>query len=272
MRANKLLDVTLEEANHIYTDQFDNRYDSVTTIIGKYKEPFDAHKIMKNGKTLLENYVDKNGFTPEYWLDQWERKKNHACERGTAFHKLKEDATIHENLFKHDFKRYPYQDFEKEIDLRPGIDYSQLPDGSYSELTIFNRRLMIAGQVDLVVKEGNYVDIDDYKTNGKFETKSFSPPRSNKYKMMQFPVQSLMDCHLGHYTLQLSLYAWMLSLFGLKIRRLRVLHYTILEEDERKIYAGENLDHLEPEIYPIEYKPKLVEKMVQHYRTKVRPL
>lgn len=264
---DRLIDVTLDEATHVYSDSRKQKYDSVTTILGHYKEKFDPYKIMPDGGTLIGNYVLKHGETEEYWLKKWDEKRDHACARGTAWHKIKE--SVHNNLLTIERpKLFTVRDIEEELDRNPGIDYSKLPDGSYRELTLFNRRFMIAGQADHVIKDGKYVDIDDDKTNGDFKTISFKPPRGN-YKMMLRPLQKFMDCHLYHYTMQLSTYGWMLEQFGLIPRQLRLLHYQIMPEHEERILQGLQVD-IEPTLYYLNYEKPSVEAMIHHYTTFIR--
>lgn len=265
MAVDKLLNVTLEEISHTYSDTYGKTYTPVSSILSKYKEPFDPYKITKDGLSLIANYVIKHGETEQYWLDKWGEANRKGCDRGSAWHKIRED--IHNKLHKVERpKTFLVQDFNKIVDRNPGIDYSQLPIGSYRELTLFNRRYMIAGQADnVIIDEDGYFDIDDDKTNGNFETMSFKPPRG-QHRMMYYPLQTLMDCHLYHYTMQLSTYAWMLEQFGLKARRLRLLHFMILPEDEKKILAGEMVN-IEPTQYFVKYERELVEKMIRHYTT-----
>lgn len=261
-----ILDVRLREEDHVYLDSKNRRYMSGTTIVGNYKEKFDPYKIMKDGGTLIGNYVKKNGFTEEYWLDVWEGKKNSACFDGTMFHKFKEDGANYAKFLQHDFKRYPVKNFESEVQARPNSTYHDLPDGAYMELTIFNRKFMIAGQADKVIKDGLWIDIDDYKTNSNFQKESFKHPRYG-HKMMSYPANSLQDCHLGHYTLQLNLYAWMLSRFGLKPRNLRLLYYNLSEFDREALRAGADMTYLEPEIIKVPVNLALAEKVVKHNNT-----
>lgn len=262
----RTLDVLLDKTTHTYTDSRGHRYDSVTTIISSFKEKFDPYKITKNGKTLIANYVEKHGETEEFWLAKWNKNRDDACERGTAFHQIKEDLVKYAGFLHFEANRYRVQDLESIIDRNPYINYAELPDGAYPELTIFNRRYMVSGQADLVTIDQGYVDIDDYKTNGRFDTKSFQ--FKGKHKMMYSPLNKFQDCHLSHYTLQLSTYAWMLEQFGLKPRRLRLLHYLLLEEDAQKVLRGEPVEHLEPTEYLLTYEKSSVEKMIKHFRTR----
>lgn len=267
---SKLIDVTLHEPTHTYSDSYGLKYDSVSSIIAHFKEKFDPNKLMSNGRTLIENYVAKNGHTAEYWLNEWEKNKNHRCDVGSAFHKAKEDMANFSQFLKHDIKTFPVRRIQEETDRNPGIDYSQLPDGAYQELTLFNRRHMIAGQADKVIIEKPYFDIDDYKTNGDFKTESFKPPRG-KHKMMAPPFAHLMDCHLGHYTVQLSIYAWMLMQFGLIPRNLRILHYQIRQADEKAVLEGKDIN-VEPTIYMVKFQETAVEKALAYYRSRINRL
>lgn len=128
---------------------------------------------------------------------------------------------------------------------------------------------MIAGQADKVVIEDGWFDIIDYKTNGEFNMVSFKPPRGS-HKMMYRPLHKLMDCHLGHYTAQLSTYAWMLKQFGLKPRKLSLLHTQILPEHEERILAGIDIPDLEPTLYDVNYEEEIVIAMVKDFVNNVR--
>lgn len=242
---------------------------SGTTIISNFKEKFNPYKITKGGKTLLENYVLKHGETEEYWLNEWEKKKNSACFDGTAFHKFKEDSENYSLFLNHNFKDYPLRNFEREAAADPNRTYRDLPDGAYMELTLFNRRFMIAGQADKVVKDGLYIDIDDYKTNSNFTKMSFKHPKTG-YKMMHYPAHNLMDCHVGHYTLQLNIYAWMLAQFGLIPRNLRILYYDLKEDDRKRLRNGEDMSYLSPEIIPVPVDMKLAEAVIRTNNVKIR--
>lgn len=262
-----LLDVVLREEDHVYLDSQKRVYDSVTTIIGNYKEKFDPYKIMKNGKPLIVNYVAKNGGTLNYWLDKWDENRQHKALRGSIFHNLKEENSNNSSGIYKERKFLPVRSFREEIEKKPEIDYSQLPSGIYNEIAVFHRMLRISGTIDkLIIYDDRTFDIDDYKTNGNFETKSFYS--RGKYKKMFFPLNGLMDCHLGHYTMQLSLYAWILKQYGLTPRRLRLLHFQITDEMEKNMLNNVDVEKIEYTIYGVNYEEKLVARMLKDYRTK----
>lgn len=265
-----ILDVRLREEDHVYLDSKNKTYMSGTTIVGNFKEKFDPYKIMYNGNTLIANFVYENGYDEAYWLDQWEKKKNSACFDGTAFHKFKEDKAKYARFLNHNYQKYPVRDFEQIVEANPDLTYHDLPDGAYMELTLFNRRFMIAGQADKVIKEGNFIDIDDYKTNANFTKVSYFNKKTGKSKMMFYPCHKLQDCHLGHYTLQLNLYAWMLYQFGLTPRNLRLLYYKLTDKDRRNIREGLDMSYIQPEIIPVKVDLKLAEATIRTNNSKYR--
>ena len=82
-----------EEKEHKYTDTCGNEYLSVTTLIGKYHEKFDA-------KYWARIKAKEQGKTEKQILKEWDRIRNEACERGTNKHNGIEDAIKDVSQFK----------------------------------------------------------------------------------------------------------------------------------------------------------------------------
>lgn len=241
--------VILEPVKHIYKDTKGQTYKSVSSIIELYKHPFNAHKVMPNGKTLLQNYVTKNGESEQYWLKVWEEKKDYACEKGTAFHDLKEIVLNNQAVHCTGRMELPVQNVNKLWQL-PNYEgnFNLLPPGVYTELTLWNYMHRIAGTADVVIiYPDRTFEIADYKTNGEFKTSGFQG------RCMKYPCINLPDCHLGHYTLQLSLYAWMLIQFGLTPRNLTLLHYAIPDSEVIAIVKHGILPDIDPTLYSVAY-------------------
>lgn len=185
--------ICFNDASHIYFEE-DNpecKYTSVTTLIHGFSNPFDAE--FQSAIKALEKFLPKDVYAiekksirakkvfdrsileahniPEVEfnkvqqsiLDDWERNKNEACERGTAIH-----SEIENSFYK---KR-------EGIDVnRFGVggkftcikDYTDLdlPYGVYPEYLIYKKSkdglLRIAGQIDLLIKSGNEITIVDHK-------------------------------------------------------------------------------------------------------------
>lgn len=260
--------VTLEHSKHIYTDTKGQVYRSVSSFISQYKHPFDPYKITKDGKTLLQNYVEKNGQTEQYWLDRWDDVRDYACEKGHAFHDLKEMVVNNRGVHIVERREMPVQNHNKQWQL-PAHEgrFDLLWPGVYTELTLWNYAHRIAGTADLVtIYPDRTFDIDDYKTNGKFQTEAF------KGQPMKYPCTNLQDCHLGHYTLQLSLYAWMLIQFGLKPRNLRLHHYDIPESEVDKIIKQGILPDIEPTIHEVGFTEREVFLVMQERTIELKRL
>lgn len=251
--------VTLEPVKHIYKDDRGQFYKSVSSIISQYKHPFDAYKVASNGKTLLQNYTEKHGQSEQYWLDVWEAKKDYACEKGTAFHDLKEMVLNNQVSHRTDKLEVPVQNINRFWQLpRYEGRFDLLWPGVYTELTLWNYMHRIAGTADvIVIYPDRTFDIADYKTNGEFKTEGF------RGACMKYPCITLPDCHLGHYTLQLSLYAWMLIQFGLKPRELSILHYDIPGREVAAIVKEGILPDVNPTLHPVVYAEQEVEQVVK---------
>ena len=238
------------EEGHKYINDEGQFYTSTTTVIGMYKEPFDAdywslykaierfitetksaeewiaYKKAVGYKKIVPNYEEQakpeNRVIIEQYqrdiLKEWDYEKNIACFNGSNFHEAKEAGWL-ESEVHYDGVRY--KDWHKLgiQDMGDGnVNPKDLPDGVYSEMILWNTRYRVAGAADIVYIETidgvRYIDIDDYKTNKKIEETSFLDRRYNRYKMMQVPLSNIMDCNKCHYELQLSTYAYYLECFG----------------------------------------------------------
>ena len=114
---------------------------------------------------------------------------------------------------------------------KSNIELLDIDKGVFPEYLIYrtsdDNKFRLAGQIDLLIKDGNDIYIRDYKTNSKIDEKSYYNPRTKKYQMMNYPLNNLMDCNKVHYALQLSTYAWMLQKINpqFNIKQLMLIHY-----------------------------------------------
>ncbi len=95
-----------------------------------------------------------------------------------------------------------------------------------------------------------------HNTNKSIDEKSFFDSKTKKNKMMQYPLNNIMDCNKMHYTLQLSTYAWMLQQINpdFKIKELKIIHFD---------HAGNQNE------YVLEYLKDDVERMCRDYKKKL---
>lgn len=275
--------IAFNEELHKYFDVNDSskHYTSVTTLIGKYEQEFD--KDFWSSYKALEQLIPK-----EYWniekksllnskkiksellslynisesdlnkakqdiLDDWQKKNLESCERGTKIH-----ADIENSFYKK----------KKDIDVTKfGVggkfvckkDYYDLDleYGVYPEYLIYREsedgKLLIAGQVDLIIKQGNNITIVDHKTNKKIDQKGGFNTTTKSTAKMKYPLNTIEDCNFMHYTLQLSTYAWMLQ----KINPNFVINDLILNHYD---HEGNNT------LYHCDYLKDDVERMLYDYK------
>jgi len=199
--------IIFDPVRHQYKNQFTGEeYISATTLLGKYKKPFDS-------ATAAERVAKREGKTVEQVLGEWKKLNTDSQIYGTQIHKAIEDFN------------------------NTGV----LPDEhtdivqSYIELGIINRdkdellneqrlwlhQCKIAGTADIIRHEerGGF-SVFDIKTNKKFNY--FSAYN----EQMLYPLNHLSVCEYSTYSLQLSLYAYMYqTLTGRRLNQLGVLYY-----------------------------------------------
>lgn len=180
--------IYFDEAAHTYTStKTGEKYISVTTLLGKYKTPFD--------KDLHSTRVaNKNGVPKEMVLEMWRQEAKTATDKGTKIHKLMENYII--NGDKDEEFQYLYDSYDNVVKI--SIDRHKAVN---SEMLLHNDEFKIAGTSDLIYDHGDYFTISDFKTNKKFKYSS----EFNDY--FKAPISHLQYCEHNVYALQMSLYA-----------------------------------------------------------------
>ena len=173
---------------------------SVTTYVEHFFEGFDAQKVATK---LINNYPKYAGRTVESLIADWDAAANY----GTMVHDELE-KWIKESIEPSDIKAINGKDWMENYRLRSNIDV-------HSEVIVYSEELAIAGTVDILAKDnetGAY-DIIDWKTSKKIDMTSYGQ------KMGTHPATGhLMDCNFYHYSIQLSLYRYILEeYYGLEI-------------------------------------------------------
>ena len=275
--------IAFEEEAHLYYDvtEPDRQFVSVTTMIHTFTQPFDkefwsAYKALEKllskedwaiekksllntkrfDKIILEMYdISEDDFNKEQQaiLDAWEQENRLSCERGTKIHADLENSFYKKpkdiNLSKYEIggKFECVRDYN-ELDLENAV----YPEYLISYVTP-DKKLSIAGQIDLLVKKGNKITIGDWKTNKKIETKSFFNSKTKSSVKMQYPLNTLDDVNYWHYAMQLSTYAWMMQKVNseFEIEDLVLVHF-------------DHEGHMT--VYHMPYLKNEVEKMINYYK------
>lgn len=273
-------DVIYNDEKHLYLDKVTGKkYTSTTTLVGFYCQPFDevfwssykaceslvepeAWRYLK--RELLQNKIWKDSYLNEYDIDPnmfaskvaeikdgYKKNREDSCRRGTEIHAKFEDMYS-------DPEHVEIKKFGLGGSFKTNAGYYKLDcdRGVYPEFLIshkFDDYLMLSGQVDLLIKDGNEITIVDYKTNKKIDLKSYFDNVTKKSQKMKFPLNNIDDSNYWHYVLQLSIYGYLLQKINpkFKIKKLIIYH----------------IDHngVETE-YECPYLKEDVERMLLHYR------
>jgi len=208
---NKLKDsnITLNHKTHIYSlkDDPDFKFTSSTTFIHKFFEPFNKWKVA--AKLLkLPKY---EGMTRDELFADWKA----SSVRGTKIHAEMEyyiqDGTFPESI--------PGTFGQQWVDSAIPAHCELLP-----EVIVYSKEMGIAGMIDLLVynPEDEGYTLVDWKTNKKINKNSFRGKAGIKPATL-----GVEDCNFNHYSLQLSLYRYMLEeYYGLKIKNQYLVHLT----------------------------------------------
>jgi len=187
--------VIYDEKNHKYFVNNKNLI-SATTLIDKYCQPFDIDRI-------AETTAKKRNVSKESLIEEWNNKSEKSKNRGTHFHKfiesfLKNNQVDIENetnhlKIKNQFLNF-YNDFIKDKTL------------IYFEKVLYLEEQGIAGTIDCLMfdEKDKILYFIDWKTNDEISM-------VNKYQNMNFPLNRLDQSSFNIYSLQISLYRYMIE-------------------------------------------------------------
>lgn len=205
----------LSKFNHIkYLDEphlyfiNETQQTSATTFIGQFKPKFKTQEI-------AEKYAKKHGKTVREVLDDWDFKREFSTFKGSLFHDYVENYLAN--------KIYPYdpknavKEFGVDVITEPFEKLKEMFWKFYahskenlipikSEWVIGDEELGLCGMIDQFYynkKAGEY-QIWDWKTNKAINDKN---DYGEKFK---HPIEHLDVCELNTYSLQLSLYKYII--------------------------------------------------------------
>jgi ATP-dependent exoDNAse (exonuclease V) beta subunit len=217
--------IIFKEDGHTYESiEEDNiEWISVTSLVGKFKPKFDKEgQAKKSAKNKNSKWY---GMTVEQILQAWDNETERAVTLGNFYHNQRESDML-------DFKTIERNGTEVPI-IKPlvndeGIKLApeqKLSDGVYPEHLVYLKSVGICGQADVVEIVDGYININDYKTNKEIKEKGYTNWEGITSKMFK-PVNHLDDCNLNHYSLQLSIYAYIIKKHNpsLKIGKLTIQH------------------------------------------------
>lgn len=244
--------VGFEDKTHTYFDLADgSKYISVTQLIHNYTHPFDSDfwssyksceyllgdKFYDLKQTLLSKKKWDNSYLKQYnineleflkkkseILDSYKEKSKEACEYGSKIHE------IMENLFyQKDEKRLKTFGIGGKIEVSKGNYKLDKDRAVYPEILLSYKAdewLKTVGQADLVIKDGNDISIYDWKTSKSIDKESFFDKSTKKRQMMKYPLDNIQESNYWIYSLQLSLYMYMIEKINpkFKCKKLAIIH------------------------------------------------
>lgn len=217
-----------EEHRYVSIDPSENiNWISVTSLISKFKKPFDATEIArKSSKNKKSKWY---GMSQDEIIEAWKNESQKAINLGTWYHNQREKdllscSDISINGIVIPVIRHTEED---------GIKYStsqKLENGIYPEHLVYLKSAGICGQADRVEVVNGVVNIYDYKTNKEIKTESYVNWEGISDKMST-PLNHLDDCNLNHYAIQLSIYMYIILKHNPKLRagKLTIEHINFKE-------------------------------------------
>jgi hypothetical protein len=222
--------IVFKPETHSYTsiDASDNiTWTSVTSIISKFKKPFDADGIaLKSSKNKKSKWYN---MSPDDIKEAWKNESQKAMNLGTWYHNQRErDLLACETISREDIIIPIIKPIE--IDGIKKAPDQKLTNGIYPEHMVYLKSASMCGQADRVEVVNDKVNIYDYKTNKEIKTESYVNWEGLSDRMLT-PLNHLDDCNLNHYALQLSLYMYMIIKHNPKLKpgKMIIEHITFEE-------------------------------------------
>ena len=199
------------ENGHYYTYKDKQVGISVTKYISQFENEFDSD-------TLSQKVADKNGISQFEVLNEWKRKGEYSCLKGTAIHEWLQDNYANRE-YKFDLSQLEeYPEYYKIEDIehlkQMAIDFINDYKNRYiligDEILCGIPDFDIASAIDLLFYDtvNNEVVLADIKTNT--DLKGWKSTPSYVKKMLQ-PLEDIKDITFEHYKIQLSIYRYFLE-------------------------------------------------------------
>ena len=199
------------ENGHYYTYKDKRVGVSVTKYISQFENEFDSD-------TLSQKVADKNGISQFEVLNEWKRKGEYSCLKGTAIHEWLQDNYANRE-YKFDLSQLEeYPEYYKIEDVehlkQMAIDFINDYKDRYiligDEILCGIPDFDIASAIDLLFYDtvNNEVVLADIKTNT--DLKGWKSTPSYVKKMLQ-PLENIKDITFEHYKIQLSIYRYFLE-------------------------------------------------------------
>ncbi len=182
------------DENHVYQLD-DQKYTSVTTLVHKCFEVFDADKILAKMRIKGTKY---EGMTKEEIKEMWNENALEAQQQGTQMHSVIERYYKKEPITKKEWACPELEQFKRFTEMNP-----LTPHGV--EWCIYMESVKLAGTIDFAaLNEDGTLDLYDWKRSKQMDV-------HNSFHKYSHVVPHIPDTNFGHYTVQLNLYKYMIE-------------------------------------------------------------
>lgn len=201
--------VKFYDKDHSYKsiDEKENiKWTSVTTLIHKFKKPFDSEATaLKCSKGRNPKY---NKMTPEEILALWKKENKRAINLGSWYHDQRERDLLACNTITRSGNALTVINplMDGDVKLAPE---QNLSEGIYPEHFVYLKSACVCGQGDRVEVYDGKINLYDYKTNKEIKLEGFKGPGGKTEKMLP-PLSHLDACNYNDYALQLSVYMYIM--------------------------------------------------------------
>lgn len=200
--------LAFQERQHKYIglteDLRDVQWTSATSFVHRFTQPFD--KLAVATKVCQKKTSKWYGMPPNAIMEVWDKENKRSTNIGSLHHAKMEAkflAMDKIHLFGKDLEvRAPVYD----NDGQKIVWDQNMSEGFYPERMMYlklNDNIGVCGQSDVIAIADNTIHVSDFKTNKELEFE-------NRWKCMLPPYMHLDDCNMNHYSIQLSLYMWIL--------------------------------------------------------------
>jgi ATP-dependent exoDNAse (exonuclease V) beta subunit len=192
---------TFEPEEHVY-HYHGKPYVSATTFLGNFHEEF-------NSDFWSKKKAEQRGVDQSVILAEWQELNDYANEVGHATHEYIE------NYYNRVYQELPMNpdviDRINKFNVIYPTHMSKL-EPIVMEKKIFSKKYPIAGTIDALFYHNGKIVIVDYKTNKKFTT-----DEDNRWNYLLEPFDDYYQNHLNEYSIQISLYAYILKEWGFDV-------------------------------------------------------
>lgn len=252
------------------------------------------------GHKNYDKYLRYRGKTPKQILAEWKITTDKACEKGSEKHNFLENCVkrcnnyylnakgfIDGRIYTIDdiIRTHSYGKLDLDYFVRTGIkdryptiygfisDMVSMGFDIYAEIGVYHPEWLISGLVDILFIKDSQFFILDWKTNkapirfdgGYWAKKADGTIDLNNYivthERMLFPINHLEDSVGNHYSLQLSMYAYLIEQWGFEYLGTMLCHIRTIENP----FIPDDMPHEEVvEFVPIQYLRAEVKAIVDY--------